>query len=121
MREKHQSAAHIRVGRGLRLPIQIGAAALLMAAFIAATLYSASGLRDALSESTRAYVQDVNLQLADDITARLEDNEAADALAELVAQQPLTLSLREYGGFDQYAELDLAPYSVQYLRYDVQE
>ena len=29
--------------------------------------------------------------------------------------------LREYGGFDQYAELDLAPYSVQYLRYDVQE
>ena len=27
---------------------------------------------------------------------------------------------REYGSFDQYAELDLAPYSVLYLRYDVQ-
>lgn len=27
---------------------------------------------------------------------------------------------REYGSFDQYAELELAPYSVLYLRYDVQ-
>lgn len=27
---------------------------------------------------------------------------------------------REYGSFDQYAELDLAPYSVLYLRYDIQ-
>lgn len=41
-------------------------------------------------------------------TARLEDNEAADALAELVAQQPLTLSLREYGGFEKVGDLGQA-------------
>ena len=41
-------------------------------------------------------------------TARLEDNEAADALAELVAQQPLILSLREYGGFEKVGDLGQA-------------
>lgn len=49
------------------------------------------------------------------LTATLEDNDAADALKNLISQEPLTIDFSQYGGFEQ-----VGPVGTTLPREDVQ-
>ena len=50
---------------------------------------------DQIEENMRLYVND------EELTVSWEDNEAVDALKELVSEEPLTVEMSMYGGFEQ--------------------
>lgn len=96
------------------MKITVALALTVLALFVTLGLHGAQaqepvghgGLRRQEREEREEEPMAIDLSIGDrTFRVRLEQNEAARELAAMVAQEPLTLQMRDYGGFEKTASL----------------